>query len=65
MKKIKPIHAAVRARAQAYVDKQLATMEKYGSRPELTVEQYEQLIYDCALPAQAIWDRRRKATHRA
>ncbi len=40
--------------ARVYVNTQLETMARYGSRPELTDERYEKLVSDCAKPAIAI-----------
>lgn len=41
-------------RARLYVESQLEVMRKYGSAPILTPEEYENLVYDCARPAQAM-----------
>lgn len=42
---------SLRVHAKSYVDSQLATMKEHGGAPELTPEQYEQLIVDCMKPA--------------
>jgi hypothetical protein len=38
--KLEPFRPA----AQEYVDRQLAVMEKYGSRPNLSEKQYQELV---------------------
>jgi hypothetical protein len=42
------LHLDVWFSAKEYVDRQLAVMEKYGSKPELSQARYEQLVEDVA-----------------
>lgn len=55
MKKKKlAIDQEVENAARTYVAVQLEVMRRYGSAPNLSEEQMEQLVYDCAEPAQII-----------
>jgi hypothetical protein len=42
--------------SREYVNKQMDVIGKFGSRPMVSDERFEQLVYECALPAQTIRD---------